>query len=203
MGKRDKRVDAYVLKAPDFAIPILSHLRELVHQACPDVEENLKWSMPSFEYHGLMCGMASFKKHCTFGFWKASLMKDKTLLVNAENETAMGHLGRIEKMEDLPSDKKLIQFIKEAAKINKAGLKVERKKPSAKPIEVPVYFAKALQKNKAALKTFMAFSPSNKRDYIDWLTEAKTESTRDKRLVTALEWLAEGKPRNWKYMKKY
>ncbi|MBK8290976.1 MAG: YdeI/OmpD-associated family protein [Flammeovirgaceae bacterium] len=202
MGIRDKRIDSYILKSADFAIPILTHLRELVHVACPDVEETLKWSFPNFEYKGMMCHMAGFKNHCSFGFFKASLMKDKTLVKNAKSESGMGHLGAIKSLKDLPSDKVLIQYIKEAAKLNAEGIKVEKKKPVIKKLIIPPYFIKALKSNKAALNTFEAFSYSNQKEYIEWITEAKTEVTRDKRMDTALEWMAEGKIRNWKYLKK-
>lgn len=204
MGKRDKRIDAYILRSADFAIPILNHLRELVHAACPDVEETVKWSFPHFDYKGeMLCSMAGFKQHCVFGFWKASLMKDKKLMENAKGETAMGHMGRITSVKDLPSDAVMIRYIKEAMKLNDQGIKVERKKPvAARAIEAPDYFIKELKKNKAALKTFEAFSPSNKKEYVIWITEAKTEDTRTRRMEQAVEWMAEGKPRNWKYMKK-
>lgn len=204
MGKQDKRIDAYIVKAQPFAWPILEHLRALVHRACPEVEESIKWSFPHFNYKGeMMCSMASFKQHCAFGFWKASLMKDKTLLANAKGETAMGHLGRITRLKDLPSVAVMIRYIKEAMRLNDAGIKVEKKKPvSAKELEIPDFFIKQLQKNKAAQKTFEGFSPSNKKEYVQWITEAKTDATRESRMATALEWMAEGKPRNWKYMKK-
>jgi uncharacterized protein YdeI (YjbR/CyaY-like superfamily) len=199
MGKRDKRIDTYILKSADFAIPILNHLRELIHVACPEVEETMKWSFPHFDYKGTMCSMASFKQHCAFGFWKASLMKDKTLVANAKSETAMGHLGRITSMKDLPSDKKMIAYIKEAMKLNEAGVKVEKVKIAKKEIPIPDYFAKALAQNKKAKKVFDDFSPSHRREYLEWITEAKTEATREKRVGTTLEWLEAGKARNWKY----
>lgn len=203
MGKREKRIDAYILKSADFAIPILNHLRELVHVACPEVEEKIKWGMPFFDYkdEGL-CNMASFKQHCAFGFWKASLMKDKSLMENAKGETAMGHLGRITSLKDLPSDKKMIAYIKEAMKLNDEGKKVEKKVAEKKELEVPAYFVKALKSNKAAQTTFDTFSYSAKKEYVTWIVEAKTEDTREKRIEQALEWMAEGKQRNWKYMKK-
>ena len=204
MGKRDKRIDVYILKSADFAVPILDHLRELVHIACPDVEEKIKWSMPFFDYKGeSLCNMAGFKQHCAFGFWKASLMKDTKLMENAKGETAMGHMGRITSLNDLPSDAKMIRYIKEAMKLNDQGIKVEKKKPvAAKPLVVPDYFMKELKKDKVALKVFEEFSPSNKKEYVMWIIEAKTEDTRTKRIEQAVEWIAEGKPRNWKYMKK-
>lgn len=202
MGKRDKRIDTYILKSADFAIPILNHLRELVHVACPDVEETVKWGFPHFDYKGVMCSMASFKQHCVFGFWKAALMKDKKLMANAKSETSMGHLGRIESLNDLPSDSVMIRYIKEAAKLNEAGIKMEKKTPVKKALVIPTYFTKALKTNKKAQTTFKTFSYSNQKDYVEWITEAKTDATREKRMAIALEWMAEGKVRNWKYMKK-
>jgi uncharacterized protein YdeI (YjbR/CyaY-like superfamily) len=203
MGKRDKRVDAIIAKAEPFAQPILRHLRELVHEVCPDVEETIKWGMPHFDYQGVLCSMASFKRHAVFGFWKASLMKDKKLMENAASETSMGHLGKLTSLKDLPSDKILKSYIKEAMELNEMGAKVERTKPmKGRKVTVPSYFRKALAGNKSAAKSFDAFSPSHKKEYVEWITEAKTDATRDKRIETALEWLAEGKPRNWKYMKK-
>lgn len=204
MNKRDPRIDSYIAKSQPFAKPILEHLRELVHKACPEVEETIKWSFPHFDYKGMMCSMAAFKKHCAFGFWKASLMKDKKLMGNAKSETAMGHLGRITSLKDLPADKVLISYIKEAKKLNDDNVKLPVKKTSKAKAEivVPEYFLKTLKKNKKALITFEKFSPSHKRDYIEWITEARTEEMRNKRITTALEWLTEGKPRNWKYMKK-
>jgi len=202
MGKRDKSIDTYILKSADFAVPILTHLHELVHLACPNVEEVMKWSFPNFEYKGLMCHIAGFKNHCSFGFWKGALMKDKSLVKNAASESAMGHLGPIKSLKDLPSDKVMIQYIKEAAKLNDAGIKVEKKKPIKKALIIPPYFIKALKTNKAAQKTFDAFSYSNQKEYVTWITEAKTETTRTSRMATAPVWMAEGKIRNWKYLKK-
>jgi uncharacterized protein YdeI (YjbR/CyaY-like superfamily) len=199
MGKKDPRIDAYIDKAKDFAKPILSHIRELVHKAVPDVEETMKWSMPHFDYLGeMMFSMASFKEHMAMGFWKVAIMKDPDKLLNS-NE-AMGNFGRIKDIKDLPSDKIIIKYLKEAARLNKEGIKnPARAKSEIKEIEVPDYFAKALSKNKAAKKVFDGFSPSKKKEYVQWLTEAKTEATRDKRMETALEWIAEGKTRHWKY----
>jgi uncharacterized protein YdeI (YjbR/CyaY-like superfamily) len=202
--KTDKRVDNYIEKAQPFAKPILVHLRKLIHEACTEVEENIKWGMPSFEYKGLMCGFASFKQHCTFMFWKASLMSDPILMQNAKSETSMGHLGKITSLKDLPSDKKIKAYIKEAMKLNDDGIKVVKAKPiTPKELVVPEDVLKAIKKNAKAYKTFNAFSTSNKKDYIDWFVEAKTDATKQKRLAQAIEWMAEGKPRNWKYMKSY
>jgi len=197
--KRNPAVDAYITKSPDFAKPILKHLREVVHAAVPDVEEEMKWSTPTFTYKGILCGMAAFKEHCLLGFWKGSLLRDDkgNTLERDANE-----LGRITSLADLPPDKVLTRYIKEAARLNEEGIKVEKPKAKPKPeLVVPPYLVSALRKNKKALTTFEDFSPSAKREYVEWLTEAKTDATRDKRLAQAVEWIAEGKQRNWKYMK--
>lgn len=201
MGTKDPRVDRYIANAAEFARPILNHLRALVHEGCPEVEETLKWSMPSFVYKGLLCGMAAFKQHATFGFWKHELVLGKT----AESE-GMGQFGRLTSLQDLPSDKRLLGYIRKAAELNASGIKAParlRAKPGAKrEIVVPNYFATALKKNKAALVNFEKFSYSHKKEYVEWLTGAKREETRERRLATAVAWIAEGKPQNWKYMER-
>lgn len=201
---RDTRIDAYIAKAQPFAQPILSHLRELIHKACPGVEETIKWSFPNFMYKGaILCNMAAFKEHMAFGFWKASIMDDPQGILTITEREAMGHMGQIRSLKDLPKDKILIEYIKQAAKLNEQGVKVEKKvKNATKELEVPDYLLKAIKKNKAAFKTFEGFSTTNKREYVDWITEAKTDATRDKRMAQAIEWMAEGKIRNWKYLKK-
>ena len=205
MATKEKKIDAYIAKSADFAKPILNHIRELVHKACPDVEEKMKWSMPFFDYKGeMLCHMASFKQHAVMGFWKASLMKNAVLMENAKAETAMGHLGRISSLKDMPSDKKITGWIKEAMELNDKGIKLPAKpKPAAgAEIAVPDYFTKALAKNKKAKQVFENFAYSHKKEYLIWITEAKTEDTRNKRMATAFEWMAEGKSRLWKYEKK-
>ena len=195
---KDKRIDAYIDKSADFAKPILEHLRALVHEVCPDVTETLKWSMPSFEYKGILCGLAAFKAHCTFMFWKQSLLESG----NFPEKTAMGSFGRITSLNDLPSDAKLKKLIKEAVRLNEEGVKL--KKPALKVknvITVPDVLLEALARNDVAADTFNNFPPSCKREYVEWITEAKTDATRDKRLATTIEWLSEGKRRNWKYEK--
>ena len=184
----------------DFAKPILTHLREVVHAACPEVEETLKWSTPYFMYKGMLCGMASFKQHCAFSFWKGSLIVDRS---GKSVDEAMGQFGRITRISDLPSTKILIGYIKEAMRLNEAGIKSPtRSQPkSKKELAVPDYLTAALKMNKKALATFESFSPRHQREYVEWITEAKGEDTRKRRLETAIGWMAEGKPRNWKYMK--
>src|SRR5687767_2724111 len=206
MGKKNPKIDTYIAKSADFAKPVLVHLRKLVHQACPDVEENLKWGMPSFEYKGLLCGIASFKQHCTFGFWKASLMKDAKVLLGNESHAAMGNLGRITSLKDLPKDSIITGWIKEVMKLNDAGIKVTKTKPKKydkTELVIPKYFTDAIKKNKNAWVTFEKFSYSARKEYVEWITGAKSEGTRNSRMEQAIEWMAEGKPRHWKYMKEY
>ena len=204
MEKKEKVIDAYIAKSADFAKPILNHLRELVHKTCPAVEEKMKWGFPHFDYKGeMMCSMAAFKQHAVFGFWKAALMKDPVLIENAKLETAMGHFGRIASVKDLPPDKKVAAWIKEAMKLNELGKKVVKPKATEKKeLIVPDYFVKALAKNKKAKLVFENFAYSHKKEYLEWITEAKTAETRNKRMATALEWMSEGKGRNWKYQMK-
>jgi len=200
MGSRDPRVDAYIARSAEFARPILTHLRAVVHAACPEVEETLKWSAPSFMYKGMLCGMAAFKEHCIFGFWKGSLIK---VVGGRDSDEAMGNYGRIGSVADLPSKKALTGFIKEAMRLNDEGIKVVRTKPgSRKPLPVPPDLAAALRKNPKARATFEGFSPSHRREYVEWITEAKGEETRRRRLETAVGWMAEGKARNWKYLQR-
>ncbi len=204
MGKKDKRVDAYIAKSADFAQPVLIRLRQLVHSGCPDVEETIKWGFPNFVYHGLLCNMASFKQHCSFGFWKAVRLADSRNLLSRRGKTAMGNFGQLRSLSDLPPDEIFVAYVQQAAKLNAEGVKVpSRKKGTEKKIlKVPKYFKDALAGNKKAQKTFDSFSYTNKKEYVDWITEAKTEETRDKRLVDSIEWLSQGKIRNWKYAKK-
>lgn len=197
MGKKDPRVDAYIERSAPFAKPILEHLRRVVHGACPEVEETLRWSSPTFLYHGMMCGMASFKTHCTFGFWKGSLVLDD----HAKSADAMGDFGRIEKISDLPSAKRLTTYVKKAMRLNAEGIQVVRRTTPRKPLPVPADLAAALGRNKRARATFEAFPPSHRREYVEWVTEAKRDETRRRRLETTIAWLAEGKSRNWKYEK--
>lgn len=205
MGAKDKKVDDYIAKRPDFAKPILNHLRELFHKAHPAFEEKIKWGVPSFDHKGIVANMAAFKEHCALVFWKASLMKDPHKIFAKEGKSGMGHLGKIKSLKDLPSDKILIQYIKEAVNLNENGIKLPSKKENKKDLEIPSYFKSALKSlpdGKKAWEIFENFSYSNKKEYIDWLNDAKTESTRKKRLETAVKWISEGKIRNWKYVKK-
>jgi uncharacterized protein YdeI (YjbR/CyaY-like superfamily) len=201
MGTKDPRIDAYIANSADFAKPILDHIRKLVHDTCPDVEETLKWRSPHFMYKGMLCGMASFKNHCAFGFWKGAMILRKD---GQKTEKAMGQFGKITDVSDLPKDEILVHYIREAIKLNDAGVKLPAKSKSKerRELNVPDYFTAALRKNKKAWTTFESFSPSNKKEYVEWMTEAKSEETRKKRLETAIDWISQGKVRNWKYIRK-
>lgn len=201
MPQFDDRVDTYIAKAAPFAQPILTHIRTLAHQASPLINETIKWGFPHFVHKGTICSMASFKAHCTFGFWRSALMPDPYQLFN-EKESAMGSVGRITSLKDLPEDKIMIEYILEALKIDEAELKVKKAAPTPKAaIAMPEDFEQALAQNPKAKQYFEGFSPSHRREYLEWITEAKTAPTRSKRIDTALEWLNEGKARNWKYQK--
>ncbi len=206
MSKYDPRIDAYIEKSKDFAKPILTHLRELVHTSCPDVEETWKWSFPHFMYKGeILCSMAAFKEHAVFGFWKAALMPDTDDILSVKDRESMGHLGKLESVKDLPKDSILKKYVKAAMKLNDEGIKLPARKTVSeaekKKLDIPAYFAKELKKNKKAREVFDSFSYTNKKEYITWFEEAKTDATRDKRLAQAMEWIEEGKIRHWKYNK--
>ena len=195
MVTKDPRIDAYIAKSAKFAQPILKHIRKLVHAGCPDVVETMKWSSPHFEHKGMLCGMAAFKEHCAFGFWNRALKIPG-------KEGAMGQFGSLKTVSDLPADKVLIGYVQKAARLNEAGEKVGPIRRKQAPIPVPPELRAALNKNKTALANFEAFSPSKRREYNEWIVEAKREETRTQRIETAVGWIAEGKPRNWKYMSK-
>ena len=200
MGKRDPRVTAYIARQRDFAKPVLAYIREVIHEGCPEVNETIKWSVPSFEHHGILCGMAAFKEHIQFGFWKHDLVVGKRM-------DGMG-FGKIASIDDLPPRAKLVAYVKKAARLNEQGVKApwmaaREKKAKAtvkKPIAVPSDFRSALSKSKVATSVFAGFSPSHKREYVEWITEARQDETRKRRIAQAVEWISEGKARNWKYM---
>ncbi|PYK31777.1 MAG: hypothetical protein DME57_02430 [Verrucomicrobia bacterium] len=194
MAKKDRRVDDYIKKAQPFARPILTHLRKLVHKACPEVEETIRWGGPFFDHKGPMCLMASFKQHAVFGFWKGELLFGK------ENEGAMGHFGRITSTKDLPSDREIVGCIKKAAELNDRGVQKKRAPRGKQKITVPADLKAALAKNAKAKKTFENFSYSRKKEYVEWITGAKRDETRQRRLKTAIQWLSQGKPQSWRYM---
>ena len=206
MASQDSKVDAYIEKAQPFAQPILAHLRNLMHKANPDVEEAIKWGHPFFLYRDTILGhMAAFKQHCSCGFWGEEI--GATLReANVVQDGGMGSLGKITSVKDLPSEKQMLGWIRQSSALIDSGdhtsIMAARNKVVRAPKPVPKAspeFAAALKKNKKALAIFEAFSPSCKREYVEWIAEAKRDETRDKRIAQAVEWIAEGKQRNWKY----
>lgn len=198
MGQRDPRIDAYIANAAAFAQPILAHLREVVHLACPECEETLKWSAPSFTYRGkILCGMAAFKQHAAFGLWQGAAIAAQG------GEGGMGHFGRLARVADLPGKRELTRLLREGMALIDAGpvRQAARRGEPRPPAEVPGDLLAALRSQAAARATFDAFPPSARRDYIEWITDAKREETRAKRVAQAVAWMAEGKRRNWKYEK--
>ncbi|MGE0031596.1 MAG: YdeI family protein [Steroidobacteraceae bacterium] len=195
---KNPAVDAYIAKSAEFARPILARLRALMHKTCPQIEETIKWGVPHFEYKGVVANMAAFKQHACFGFWKQRLMDDPAGFFPAADDSSMG--GRkIHAMSDLPADAVLVRYIKAAVALNEQGVKVPRPKAKKAPVKPPADLQAALKKNAKARATYEALTPSKQREYVEWLTEARREATRLTRLATAIEWLAAGKSRYWKY----
>ena len=198
MGTRDPRVDAYIARSADFAQPVLTYIRDLVHAVCPEATETIKWSCPFFDYHGTMCQMAAFKEHVGFGFWKGVLVVGRS---SGDDDRAAGQFGRITSVKDLPSKKELTAYIKKAMALNEEGVSVPKAKKPKPDVAVPPELTAALAKNKKARTAFEAFPPSHRREYSEWIGEAKREETRATRVTQAIEWIAEGKSRNWKYQR--
>ncbi|MFN6944593.1 MAG: YdeI/OmpD-associated family protein [Cytophagaceae bacterium] len=198
---KDKRVDEYIENANPELQPILHHFRGLVHQLSPEIIETIKWGFPNFEYKGPLFSMAAFKNHCAFTIHKASVLEDKHGLLEMVGKTAMGQFGKIASLKDLPSDEILKDYLRAAIQVNEQGVKPAKKSPSEKELPDSPHFFEALNDDAEALRNYEAFSYSNKKDYLAWINEAKTEATRDKRIATAIEWLREGKTRHWKYRK--
>jgi uncharacterized protein YdeI (YjbR/CyaY-like superfamily) len=198
MSKKDQRIDAYIAKAAPFARPILKYLRKLVHAGCPEVEETIKWQMPTFEHEGIVCFVAAFKNHCALGFWKSRRLFGTQ---SAERE-AMGNFGRITSVNDLPDDQTLIGYVQKIAKLNEAGIKgaTPRRSAEKRRLVLPTDLKSALEKNPRAKKAFEDFSYSHRKEYAEWIAGAKRTETRERRLKTAIQWIAKGKPQNWKYM---
>ena len=197
---RNKQIDAYIASAPDWAQPILTSLRDTVHAACPEAEEAVKWSRPAFMYHGkILAGMVAFKQHAALYFWNGSqIVPDRP----TTGDGAASQFGRLTSLEDLPPKKTITAHVKKAMELIDAGVKPARAPAKKRPaLATPDYFMAALKKNRKALAAFEMFSPSHRREYIEWITDAKTDATRDKRVAQAVEWMSEGKPRNWKYMR--
>ncbi|MFZ1798246.1 MAG: YdeI/OmpD-associated family protein [Chitinophagaceae bacterium] len=202
MGKKNIQIDTYINQSAEFARPILEYFRLLVHTACPQISETIKWGFPNFEYKGIVCSMAAFKRHCSISFRKAGLLKDPLGLLQISEKNGMGNFDKITSVSALPDKHVLISYIKEAVSLNENKIKIPLKTLKKTPLPaIPPELKKALLENKKASATFANFSDSNKREYILWLNEAKTPQTFEKRLATTLSWLEEGKIRNWKYVK--
>lgn len=197
MPTLDPRVDAYIAKAAEFARPILTELRARMHAACPELVESIKWGMPAFEYKGPLAGMAAFQKHCTFGFWKHDLI----LGARPETGDAMGSFGRLTSLRELPNKREFAKFVKVAVQLNDDGVKAPRTKTAKPAVAVHPEFAAALRNHPAAKRTLDGFAPSHRREYLEWIADAKQDATRARRIEQAIEWLAEGKQRHWKYQR--
>lgn len=198
MSKKSSEIDAYISRSEEFAQPILRKLRTAFHKGCPNLEERLKWGVPSFEYRGLLCGMAAFKKHVAWGFWRQREMADPHRIFKKEG--MMGG-GKITEVAQLPAEKIIVEYVKAAVKLNEGGSRRKAVSKSKPPVKVPAHFTRALRSNPRALATFEGLSPGHRREYVEWITGAKQEATRERRMATAIEWLAEGKSLNWRYEK--
>ena len=197
------KVDAYLAAAEDFAKPIMTHLRALLHTTCPEVVEEMKWGIPHFDYKGeMMCIFAASKKHCSFGFWKDALMVDPRFQANSSLPAIKRYMGRLTKLSDLPSDEELTGFIREAMALNENGVKLPpREVKTPKVLAMPPEFAACLAQNPTAQAAFASRSDAFRKDYLIWITDAKTDATRQKRIDEAVGWIADGKGRFWKYEK--
>ncbi|HEY9156022.1 MAG TPA: YdeI/OmpD-associated family protein [Opitutaceae bacterium] len=199
MPTKDPRVDAYIAAAPEFARPILSHLRKLIHQGCPEAAETMKWSRPFFEYKGLLCGFAAFKAHCSLFFWQ-DIDLGNTFQKDADPESGAGRVEKIEKLSDLPKDDVLVACVRSAVQQRDTPkTKAKRVREPVKEVPVPTDLKKAISANVKANTVFKALAPSHRREYINWIVEAKRPETRAKRIQTTVDWLSEGKKLNWKY----
>lgn len=198
MPATDPRIDAYIAKSASFAQLLLTEIRARVHRACPNVEETIKWGMPAFMYGGkILCGMAAFKQHASFGFWR----REVAGTTGDKEHDAMGQFGKLTDVKQLPNKTEFTRMIKVAMALidTNAPTSTNTRKHPRPALVMPDDFAAAIKKDKAAAKNFTGFSPSNQRDYVEWIVEAKRDATRARRIAQAVEWLAEGKTRNWKY----
>jgi uncharacterized protein YdeI (YjbR/CyaY-like superfamily) len=203
MAQLNKKVTEYISNSGDFAQEIMEHLRQIIHESCPDAEEDIKWGTPHYSYKGdHLCMMAGFKNHCSFSLYKAEFMKDNEIILSVKAGKKFGYMDKLKSISDLPSKKILISLIKEAMTINEKGIKKE-KPVSDKPkvIETPDYLTQKLSTDPKAKEIFENKSNSFRKEYIVWISDAKTDETRQKRLDEAMEWIAEGKSRFWKSKK--
>jgi uncharacterized protein YdeI (YjbR/CyaY-like superfamily) len=190
----DPRVDAYIQAAPPSAQPILERLRTIARRALPEAQEDMKWGMPHFTIGGKnVAGFAAFKEHCSF-------------VVHGDNPEGggMGGYGKIASLAEIPPEKQIVAALHAARdRIKEHGSATTGRgapKPKAE-IAMPDDLAAALGAAPKAKAVFEALAPSHRREYLEWITSAKREETRAKRIATTIEWLTEGKKRNWKYEK--
>ncbi|UCF68826.1 MAG: YdeI/OmpD-associated family protein [Acidobacteriota bacterium] len=196
------KVDAYIAKSGAFARPILKKVRAAFHEGCPELREVMKWSTPHFEHHGLLGGMAAFKEHVSFGFWRGKELDDRHGNFQIVGRSGMSSM-KVASVRDLPAKRELVRLVRQAKRLNEAGpAKRPVDKRGARALPIPDWFMAALRKNRKALATFEAFSTSHRNEYVEWVTAAKQDATRENRMKTAIEWMEQGKPRNWRYMKK-
>lgn len=202
MGIRTPQVDRYIATSAPFAQPILAHIRDVMHAACPDVVEEIKWSFPFFTYKSeIVCAMRAFKAHCGLFFWKGKLV------VPDGKEEGMGQFGKLTSVRELPSKAILTGYVKTAMQLNEAGVqaphvaaqRAKAKKTAAKPIVIPPELAAALKQNKKAAAAFEQLAPSHRREYATWIADAKREETRATRVEKAVALIAQGKSQNWQY----
>lgn len=202
--QKDKRIDAYIARAKPFAQPVLRHVRAVVHEGCADVEETIKWGFPHFYFNKKpLVGMAAFKEHAALNFWRADQIPALKALRLSTEKKGMGTLGRLTAVSDLPPKKTLVSWVRTAARLATTDVAVAMSTPKKvrKVLRAPSVFVAAIKKNKKAWAAYSAFSQTAKNDYIEWIVEAKTDATRERRMAEAVRWMADGKTRNWKYQR--
>jgi hypothetical protein len=201
------QVTAYAAAMPAYAQPIFAHLRALIHTTCPDTDEAIKWSIPHFERDGdYLCIFAASPGHASFTFYKQQLMSDPRLRDNLNLPAIKRFMGRLTSLSDLPDDATLAAMLQEAADLNARGVRLPDRAPKTPPVidmpsAVATAVATALAANPAAQAVWDAKSAAWRKDYLVWITAAKTDPTRDARIAEALDWIADGKARFWKYQK--
>lgn len=202
MSNHNKKVDEYIFKMADFAKPILTHLRQIIFETCPDVEEDIKWGIPHYAYKGdHLVMMAGFKQHCSFSLYKAELMKDKMIQESVKAGKKFGYMDKVKDLSELPDKKILAAYIKEAMELNSSGISKPKVVKEKVEVVAPKEFIEALEQDKIAFSIYESKSPSFRKNYIIWIADAKTDETRQKRIAQSLEWIREGKDRFWQSKK--
>lgn len=202
MSNHNKKVDEYIFKMADFAKPILTHLRQIIFETCPDVEEDIKWGIPHYGYKGdHLVMMAGFKQHCSFSLYKAELMKDKMIQESVKAGKKFGYMDKVKDLSELPNKKVLTAYIKEAMELNSSGISKPKVVKEKVEVVAPKEFIEALEQDKIAFSVYESKSPSFRKNYIIWIADVKTDETRQKRITQSLEWIREGKDRFWQSKK--